>query len=133
MLYYLDSIKSFRASRGRGHIPLPHPHPFGVHAHFLIIFINRAPPLKNSCIRPCLQQVTKMIPIEPGGLGRQYILPAFNVSVLDEWEWMAKRLAILENVSIAVIPQPHPYHGMCLHYERDTYPTSFETIQSIVF
>ena len=39
-------------------------------------------------------------------LRRQYI--AFSVSVLDEWEWMAKRLAILENVSFAVIPQP-PY------------------------
>ena len=33
---------------------------------------------------------------------------AFSISVLDEWEWMAKRLAILENVSFAVIPQP-PY------------------------
>ena len=40
------------------------------------------------------------------GPRRQYI--AFSVSVLDEWEWMAKRLAILEKVSFAVIPQP-PY------------------------
>ena len=39
-------------------------------------------------------------------LRQQYI--AFSISVLDEWEWMAKRLASLENVSFAVIPQP-PY------------------------
>ena len=37
---------------------------------------------------------------------RQYIV--FSVSELDEWEWMAKRLAILDKASFAVIPQP-PY------------------------
>ena len=41
-------------------------------------------------------------------LRQQYI--SFRVSELDEWEWMARRLAILENVSLAVIPQtPYAY------------------------
>ena len=31
---------------------------------------------------------------------RQYI--AFSISVLDEWEWMAKRLAILENIDAII-------------------------------
>ena len=39
---YCYSAQSFRASRGRGHIPLPHPPP------------SCAPPFLNSYIRPCL-------------------------------------------------------------------------------